>query len=973
MWTSAGVQFLDKKDSSNNEENNQNNDEYKDYYNTYYNRNNIPKPKNDRLTRTTRITKRLVAYENGSEYNSTLTVFEIVNPATRPHLTEEEIEKLEQTYLKDFLAETTLRLKISGLIKCVYNWDGKLIQSVDDVPKLDKCLQSLVNEVEYSPIWASKGEGFNARGALSFMENLIRYTRQKIKELQKKKRKIEKDIDNLKNEKKDLMKTAPIRMVEFTEVLRQVELEVNEFNASIVNLESIRNNLQSMYDEQCNNGYQSLFKHIKSIDTNEKIFGGMASKGLKLKCVLNGTDEEFEVFFNVKDWSSSAQDTESQKSQIYQLLNDVTRAINKNPQYKSVKITRLFNENGEDIKFINKLNNNDRVWASQGENWKGERDMTMAVTLNLNMLFSTHNNPIQINDDKNIDNNNQDPNDSNQELKKFVKPKMLPTTTHNQFRKRNSFSLIENTNLKIYIEPLNVNMLKKYDKSDYWDVLDEQKCMDVIKENSIEYNPFLIKEDHTELEPAKTNQLLIQNRDEENIILYPRLFLNEKKRKQPIKTDSIWFHDFQIWKFSKSGYIYNQFFPKICLTLNTSITVQLDLYLKNPNPNKSNKVRNSEDYQSNVQQVSKKGYVVILSRRNSLNENETQGSFRDQEQQWKFNKYGNISSKSITDRQMVLTSTALLKKELNNLILNGNGPFDKYDFHVLDTNSTFKEINSDEVALVLLEDFDRQLMTSIASSQRWAIKQENSRSIGEWRYSELSTALWHKLALTWPVNEREELIDKFRWPINGYLIPGAPVLRNLEESGDTTRTRLRVLRNGCLDSSTAQVISRMDAKHLMKQFIHCTKISYRQFEFNVFLDTVTTTLSLSNAARRVFDADGNEHFDLSNLEQNQLIYVSMGEAWIHPKTVKEEQERKFLLSNLAEDLHKILYFINLKNCENFVIQINNMQVQENNKLILDSCCLSSKQIERIKQGESIQNVIEIDEKDEFLEEEAIQK
>ncbi len=264
-------------------------------------------------------------------------------------------------------------------------------------------------------------------------------------------------------------------------------------------------------------------------------------------------------------------------------------------------------------------------------------------------------------------------------------------------------------------------------------------------------------------------------------------------------------------------------------------------------------------------------------------------------------------------------------------------------------------------------------MPTLASSQRWAIKQENARSIGEWRFSELSTALWHKMALTWPVDEKENLIEKFRWPINGYLIPGPPPLKNMDESGDGSRTRLRVLRNGCIDTSTAQIISRMDARHLMKEFIHCTKISYRQFEFNVFLDTVTTTLGLANAARRVFDSEGNEHHDLSQLEQNQLIYVSMGEAWIHPKTVKQEHERKFLLANLAEDLYKILYFINLKNCDNFVMQAQNTLLQEGNKLIVDSCCLSMKQIERIKQGESVQNVIEIDEKDELLEEEQVPK
>ncbi len=129
LWTSSGVQFISQQEKKDSDENlpDVNPDEFKDYYNIYYNRNNIPKPKNDRLTRTTRVTKRLAAYENGSEYNSTLVVFEIVNPAHVKHLTEDEMKKLENEYLKDFLEECTNRLKSSGLIRCVYNWDGKMV------------------------------------------------------------------------------------------------------------------------------------------------------------------------------------------------------------------------------------------------------------------------------------------------------------------------------------------------------------------------------------------------------------------------------------------------------------------------------------------------------------------------------------------------------------------------------------------------------------------------------------------------------------------------------------------------------------------------------------------------------------------------------------------------------------------------------------------------------------------------------
>lgn len=71
---------------------------------------------------------------------------------------------------------------------------------------------------------------------------------------------------------------------------------------------------------------------------------------------------------------------------------------------------------------------------------------------------------------------------------------------------------------------------------------------------------------------------------------------------------------------------------------------------------------------------------------------------------------------------------------------------------------------------------------------------------------------------------------------------------------------------------------------------------------------------------------------------------------------------------MAEDLTKICYFNKLKRCENFVIETSNVSMQEGSKLVVGSCCLSFSQIERIKKGESVQHVIEIETKeDESLE------
>ena len=78
----------------------------------------------------------------------------------------------------------------------------------------------------------------------------------------------------------------------------------------------------------------------------------------------------------------------------------------------------------------------------------------------------------------------------------------------------------------------------------------------------------------------------------------------------------------------------------------------------------------------------------------------------------------------------------------------------------------------------------------------WGILQESSFTIGDWKYSRVENPLWHKMALTWPVDGsgtiirvgvhrtdlRERLIiarfaQELQWPLEGCLIPGVPSIK----------------------------------------------------------------------------------------------------------------------------------------------------------------------------------------------------
>lgn len=109
----------------------------------------------ERHMKSVKVTRRLIAMENGQEYDPTSVVLEILNSGN----SFEEEEKLELEYFENFLVECTERLKMTSNARIVYNWHGERVVKIDDVPKLDKCIQHLVSKVEYSPLWVSKGEG----------------------------------------------------------------------------------------------------------------------------------------------------------------------------------------------------------------------------------------------------------------------------------------------------------------------------------------------------------------------------------------------------------------------------------------------------------------------------------------------------------------------------------------------------------------------------------------------------------------------------------------------------------------------------------------------------------------------------------------------------------------------------------------------------------------------------------------------
>jgi len=224
--------------------------------------------------------------------------------------------------------------------------------------------------------------------------------------------------------------------------------------------------------------------------------------------------------------------------------------------------------------------------------------------------------------------------------------------------------------------------------------------------------------------------------------------------------------------------------------------------------------------------------------------------------------YNFLWCQALSNSKMVLTSTDLLLTEIEEFSKN-DGQIENHELQQTNNEGQFVELSSKEVGVFLLELLDpREILVNLKRSQRWAIKQDSPKSIGEWRNSKLATPEWHKLALTWPVDEDEKLIESFKWPINGALIPGAPPLRDVDKVSESANIRFRVIKNGTLVTDSGlkgdepipgiAYVCKLDSKKLLKDYIHCGKTKYREFEFIIFLDSCTQALNLTSAARRLF-------------------------------------------------------------------------------------------------------------------------
>ncbi|RDD44661.1 Doublecortin domain-containing protein 5 [Trichoplax sp. H2] len=364
------------------------------------------------------------------------------------------------------------------------------------------------------------------------------------------------------------------------------------------------------------------------------------------------------------------------------------------------------------------------------------------------------------------------------------------------------------------------------------------------------------------------NSHYLRSKVSKNMILYPDISYDKKYR---LDHKELWPPMAQQWIIHQDGHI-------CCKSLTSLALTKLDHLITLEIPNQA------ETYS---------GYEVALRKYKS----------KDPNQIWCWSGDGNVYIKNEPELQLTLTNDCtVLSSRQGNL----------------------------QFTLTLIPRLSRNL-----SRQRWGIKQEGFHSIGQFKYSVVENPEWSKRSLSWPSNADGQFNETFTWPMEGFIMPFAPSLK--AKSGDINKTSIacrsiKVYRNGgnFNEISATIVIPKKSWTSPKVQGNSNSKNSFNSpteetefdAEMQTFLEKCTSKLELPFAARRVFDIQGKELLNLDAIEADEtILYISCGENWVDPKSIKMETKKKELLTILMHDVDKLKYFCSLRHPADFVLDV----------------------------------------------------
>ncbi|KAH3884070.1 doublecortin domain-containing protein 1-like [Dreissena polymorpha] len=744
------------------------------------------------------------------------------------------------------------------------------LPSLAETPVLDDCLQPGGTCI-LGPVWVSTGEGFSPSGTRDFLLSIQEVLNGRLKEAKKFRKELRYMQDGETDKIKIAIKILSMTSDEVEEAIIFTDSDIDQLTETLDRIKEKLENLSELVSKEEAEGTHFRMRHIRKMspDRSYKMVG---MPGLKLKIHENGTaNVPREFYFNVRKAAQG-----SSKELIMQRLLDELSGMFVNPLKPKIApvAKKIFNTFGQEITDVFTLQSDQEIWVSFGEPYMSP------FTFCLQTIFDQVKGKDVFGEKQVI-------------LREQLQPDLIDEDNPKSA-----------ANCEYYEAHIGMPPSYQYEQCQYDGERDHVNNLAAM----------------AELDP---HGHYLQYMLKPSTVLYPEIIMNHKL---PKNHKELWPSETQIWVISKSGFIYIKPFPQMCLAV-SSLRINTQLSGRN---------------------TAVSGYVVTLQKKMVGNPH----------QMWNFNPDATISSKQYPD--LLLTYLGKRFGENSDDVSQPEGVKPGVRVYLV-------------VSEPLTKKHDKPL-------QRFALKQERFDNIGQWKHNDATNPEWNKQALSWPTKADGSLNQDYDWPMEGYIIPCAPKLHKKisHEDGLTGMTplRLMVLKNGERNTNLVVPVVGPNLTNFMKDLskkpplpdgkksrrkqqqqqkhhhqhddmipeaetgpiemdvnLHCRDLTVRELEFSMFLDHCTSLLNLPFAGRRLFDQNGNEHFTLKTLKRDQLVFVSCGEIWTDPNLTKVEQQRRFLLSQLAQDVAKIRQYAALRNPERYVLQVD-PSMQPNTQVIV---------------------------------------
>ncbi|XP_068116580.1 doublecortin domain-containing protein 1 isoform X2 [Hyperolius riggenbachi] len=271
---------------------------------------------------------------------------------------------LEQ--MEEFLDLCTSKVDLGSSAKCIFDINGEKVEDLRNVPLLDKCLQNSITSLR-GPVWLSKGEGFSPTGVKIYIQDVLLALRQRLKSA----RSYSTQLDHYMNGRNDKITRK--------EILSLTEEELYWVHEGVNNLiEELKKAIKGHQDQLAKlapqlvaeeaQGATYVYQHIKPPVRNAKI-----PSGLQLKIYENGKDfGEILVHVSRKDLRQPMQE----------LLQIIEQRLQRSADFScsGLRPSRLFDEQGQEIKSAQYLQNEQKVWVSYGEDYRAPVDNILTIS-----------------------------------------------------------------------------------------------------------------------------------------------------------------------------------------------------------------------------------------------------------------------------------------------------------------------------------------------------------------------------------------------------------------------------------------------------------------------------------------------------------------------------------------------------------------------------------------------------------------